>query len=942
MFKGYTLFTLISICIIFNGFSQYVEPKLIVQTGHSSSISELAVHPAENIIASGGNDGRVLLWDLDSRKQLNYFEGHSSPITSITFRGDTLITSSKESGVLFHDIVSGKEIHKITPTWEVKALKVFGNYLWLVGLGVNTINLNNWSVIEFEKLTLRKGTYNDIDVSISTNQIALSSKSEGKILVLSDQGVVQHKYKLKSVAVQFDSSGQFVYGAGISGKLRRWDQRKAKFFRYSLPSKKWIDGYLDVSFDTKYNFFAGANRDGKVYVYDNLKGELKYLLKGHEGEKVTQVQFTNDGKYLVSAGKDRSIILWDLEDGNLAARLKGIGGIINSMDSYGEYLATGDQNGKCRVFSIDDELYNYYNELTPSKMKRFLGWRYRIDKIAFGQEGLTVNLQSTLYKEKVKKGDVRLKEKQGYYTWDLVSNKTVKVNGLINFSTDTTIKDYNIDTTKVNASLYFKDKNLLVTTENDAILHFYNKQSEEKFRFIPVGDEDRIQMTPENYYWATKGALNGVGFSIGKKVYSFDQFDVLFNRPDKVILANTEADSELVNHYERAYYKRLSKLGLKEESLREDLTKIPVIIIDKTSLPKSTKSKILEVEFDAKDEFDELKNLKVSINGVPLLSTDLASVGGNVTSGRLSLELSEGINAIAISVVNNKGKESLKQEFSILNKAEVEKKIAYVVTFGVSAYEQSEFSLTFAHKDAQDLTNTFKQAKLFDEVKTLSFLNAETATEKLEEAKQFIAGAGVDDMVILFFAGHGLLDEQYNYYLAPYNIDFNNPSEKGIAYLDFQNLLTQTKSRKKVLLLDACHSGEIDKEEIVKPIVEEKVVSEDLVFRKVGSAVAIEKGSSFELSKSLFADLRENNGAFVISSAGGAEYAIEGTEWNNGLFTYALINGLIKKKADLNGDKKVMMSELQKYIFKRVSELSKGKQLPTSRVENLKSNFRIW
>ena len=944
MFLRHIFIQTVLLGTIISSIAQSVTPKLIVQTGHSSSISELEVHPSSNIIATGGNDGKVLLWDIDALKQLNYFEGHHSPITSIAFNGDTLITSSKASGVLFHDIVSGKLIHKFNPSGEVKGLKCFDNQLWIVGDRVTSYNLEDKSTKHFDHLDLKKGSYNDIDISKTTSQIPLSSKTDKSVIVFSAKGngEIQKRYKLKSVAVHFDSSGQYVYAAGISGKLRRWNQGKSNLSRFSIPSKKWIDGFLDSSFDSKYNFFAGANRDGKVYVYDNTKGELKYLLKGHEGEKVTQIQFTNDGKYLVSAGKDRSIVLWDLEDGNVAARLKGIGGIINSIDNYGEYLTTGDQNGKCRVFSIDDELYNYYNELTPSKFKKSLGWHYRIDKTAFGQDGLTVNLQSTLYKEKVKKGELYLKEKQFNYIWDLASNEIKNAKESFTLLNDTTINKYSIDTARVNASAFFKDKELLVTTENDAILHFYDNQNEETFRFIPVGEEDRIQMTPENYYWATKGALSGVGFSIGKKVYSFDQFDVLFNRPDKVLLASSDANSELVNHYERAYNKRISKLGLKEESLREDLTKIPVITIDKTRLPKSTKSNILEVDFIAKDEFDELKNLKVSINGVPLLLSDLVAVEGKVASSKLSLELSEGLNAIAISVVNNKGKESLKQEFSILNKAEVEKKIAYVVTFGVSAYEQSEFSLKYAHKDAQDLTNTFKKAKLFDEVKTLSFLNAETTKEKLKEAKQFISKAGVNDMVILFFAGHGLLDDQYNYYLAPFNIDFNNPSNKGIAYNDFQNLLTETKSRKKVLLLDACHSGEIDKDEIVKPIAEEEVVSEDIVFRNVGSAVAIEKGSSFELSKTLFADLRENNGAFVISSAGGAEYAIEGSEWNNGLFTYALINGLVKKKADLNGDKKVMMSELQKYIFKKVSELSKGKQVPTSRVENLKSNFRIW
>jgi hypothetical protein len=100
--------------------------------------------------------------------------------------------------------------------------------------------------------------------------------------------------------------------------------------------------------------------------------------------------------------------------------------------------------------------------------------------------------------------------------------------------------------------------------------------------------------------------------------------------------------------------------------------------------------------------------------------------------------------------------------------------------------------------------------------------------------------------------------------------------------------------------------------------------------------------SSFELSKVLFADMRVNNGTTIISSAGGAEYALESKEWKNGAFTYCFLNGLKNKKADLNGDRQVLLSELQEYLSITVSELTNGKQVSTSRIENLQNDFRIW
>jgi hypothetical protein len=69
---------------------------------------------------------------------------------------------------------------------------------------------------------------------------------------------------------------------------------------------------------------------------------------------------------------------------------------------------------------------------------------------------------------------------------------------------------------------------------------------------------------------------------------------------------------------------------------------------------------------------------------------------------------------------------------------------------------------------------------------------------------------------------------------------------------------------------------------------------------------------------------------------------MESGEWKNGLFTYCLINGIQTKEADLNKDGKIMLSELQKYVQQKVVVLSNGQQQPTSRIENIAMDFRVW
>ena len=93
---------------------------------------------------------------------------------------------------------------------------------------------------------------------------------------------------------------------------------------------------------------------------------------------------------------------------------------------------------------------------------------------------------------------------------------------------------------------------------------------------------------------------------------------------------------------------------------------------------------------------------------------------------------------------------------------------------------------------------------------------------------------------------------------------------------------------------------------------------------------------------SLFVELRKESGATIIASSAGKEYSLEGDEWNNGVFTFALKEGLIGLKADLNKDKNISVSEFKSYLFVRVDELTNGKQTPTVRRENLQHNSVIY
>jgi uncharacterized caspase-like protein len=108
------------------------------------------------------------------------------------------------------------------------------------------------------------------------------------------------------------------------------------------------------------------------------------------------------------------------------------------------------------------------------------------------------------------------------------------------------------------------------------------------------------------------------------------------------------------------------------------------------------------------------------------------------------------------------------------------------------------------------------------------------------------------------------------------------------------------------------------------------------------TAIATEPAEALILQQDLFADLRRGTGAVVISSSSGSEFSLEGAQWGNGVFTYAILQGLTAGRADRDSDGSVSVAELQSYVIDEVRQLTRGAQNPTVRRENLDFDFDVY
>ncbi len=490
-----------------------------------------------------------------------------------------------------------------------------------------------------------------------------------------------------------------------------------------------------------------------------------------------------------------------------------------------------------------------------------------------------------------------------------------------------------------------KDGRMGVTLVSGQFILLNPKTGEDEILLVSNGD-NYIFKTHENYYKVSKEGMDLVTFRIGNQAFPFEQFDAVFNRPDLVLKKLKSQDEELIDLYKRAYEKRIKKLGLKPTT-NISLNNIPSCkVTNLVDIPAVTENNSVKVSYNFKDS-KGLQSYNIWINNVPLYGKKGQSIVGKTTyTSTTTLDLVYGLNKIQISCRNKDGYESLIETFYVEKEGEMPKPNLYLVTIGTAKYKNAKFDLEYPVKDAKDLVNimSVNDKGVYADVKTKSLFDNEVTVENVLGLKSFLNEASPNDIVIVFVAGHGVLDANFDYYFATYDMDFNNPNGRGLPYEDLESIIDGIKAKRKILIMDTCHSGEIDKEEVFFSEEDEQEEDDDIEFRAAGPSVGTNEtnASPSKVMNELFNDLRKGTGATVISSAGGAEYAMESSEWKNGLFTYCMLMGIKNGKADLNQDGNINLVELQTYVTEKVKALSHGKQIPNTRIQNLELDFRVW
>jgi hypothetical protein len=221
------------------------------------------------------------------------------------------------------------------------------------------------------------------------------------------------------------------------------------------------------------------------------------------------------------------------------------------------------------------------------------------------------------------------------------------------------------------------------------------------------------------------------------------------------------------------------------------------------------------------------------------------------------------------------------------------------------------------------------------------FANEDVKVANITHLKSVLEQTNVNDKVIISYSGHGLLNKTFDYYLSTATIDFKRPEKNGLPYKALEKLLDSIPARQKLLFIDACHSGEVDKEAIQNM----KVILGDTTNNlaqgsKSGIELLVDESTvglknSFELMQELFVDVGRGTGTNIISAAAGTQVAYEKGDLKNGVFTYCILQ-MLKDNPNCT------VQQLKEFVSTEVERLTDGLQKPTSRNEVVGFDWKVW
>ncbi|NNK84531.1 MAG: hypothetical protein HKO91_03135, partial [Desulfobacterales bacterium] len=748
------------------------------------------------------------------------------------------------------DISTGREIRSFAKHHSSIHKIVFSPNGRFVLIGYNDGEMTLLEVSSGRKVRLFRGSSSKICAAAYSpdGSLSITGADNGDLVlwnVKNGRVVKIFKGHMKAVSsIAFSPDGRLALSGSDDYTLKLWDVIAGKsggnFYGHT-------DAVTSIVFSPGGKFAISASKDGTCKLWDiSTKKEIR-TFKGHS-HWVNSVSISPDGQTMVSGSSDSTIKFWDITTGREIRTLK---------DDTGWILSTAFSPDGRFMLSGSWQIMTLWEVSSGRKIRTLKGHSGNITSVSFSPDGNYYLSGSDDHK-------IRL--------WNAFNGREV------NF--------FKGHLDEVNIVCFSTSGRHVLSGSLDMTTRIWDTVSgEEIIRMVASEDGEWLVVTPDGYYnTSPEGAslLHWVSPG-GMETFTYEQFESSFKRPDIIkdrLAINLDIGRPAPEMSTPPHIEMREHLDIKETHEK--------------SYPLTLSVSALE----------SVRTVRIFTNGKPTME-----IAVNEKKKKLSLviPLLAGANRITAVAYDDKGFSSNLKYLDVISKhAGLAQPNLHVLAVGISAYPKlsQKWQLDYAHTDAQSLVGTLQtqEGKLFGEVRQNLLINDEVTVKKITDVLDTMSSVSVNDLLLIFMAGHGVKDKDGTFYFLTSEGSFQNLGEGGLSWSVLKKYLSKIKGR-VILMLDACHSGSV---------VTETVVPND------------------ELAQKFFAE--GGGGIMAFSASKGRQFSLESPDIGGGfgLFTYALVQSLGPKAevVDTNNNNFVEFMELVDYVTDYVDDVTRGEQTP--------------